>query len=149
LPDGIAEILRTAFPGCIIMHNLNPIFQYINYNRRSLGSNNVHINLEKDYLNMVIFDQNSLKFCNTFQCGTISDIQYYVLYILKKMNIRQEEGINFSGIAARKEEIIRSFSGYLNLIKFPVPSGNYTFSYVFNENELYKFLVLFSSVSCE
>jgi hypothetical protein len=145
----IMQTLNSAFPGSIFMHQLKPLFQYINFNRRSIGSNIIHVHLERDYLNMVIFDQNTLKFCNTFHYSTVSDIQYYVLYVLKRMNIRQEETICFSGKTVNQKDILNSFSNYLSKIKFAVPEGNYTFSYVFNETELHKFLNIFSVVNCE
>jgi hypothetical protein len=149
LPEGIVHILNSAFPGSTFMHQLKPLFQYINLNRRSLNNNNIHVYLKGDYLNMIIFDQSTLKFCNTFHYSTISDIQYYVLYVLKRMNIRQEETICFSGRIIKQKDILSSFSNYLSTIRFAVPEGNYTFSYVFNETELHKFLTIFSAVSCE
>jgi hypothetical protein len=149
LPEGVVHTINSAFPVSTIMHPLKPLFQYINSNRRSIGINNVHVHLERDYLNLIIFDQNSLKFCNTFRYNAISDIQYYILYVLKRMNIRLEETIYFSGRITKEREILSSFSNYLDTIKFAVPEGNYTFSYVFNETELHKFLTIFSAVSCE
>lgn len=149
LPEGIADILNSTFPGSIMMHQLKPLFKYINTGRRSVGGNNVHIHLEGDYLNMVIFDQNTLKFCNTFYYRTISDIEYYVLYVLKRMKISQDDTVYFSGSLIKQEEVIHTFSNYLNNIRFAVPEGNYTFSYVFNEKELNKFLILFTAASCE
>ncbi len=149
LPEGIVNTLNTAFPGSKFMHQLNPLFQYINLNRRSLNSNYIHVHLEGSYLNLIIFDQNTLKFCNTFHYSTISDIQYYILYVLKRMNIGQDETIYFSGRIIKEKEILSSFSNYLSTIRFAVPEGNYTFSYVFNESELHKFHTIFSAVSCE
>jgi hypothetical protein len=149
LPEEITRTLNSAFPGSTFIHQLKPLFQYINFNRRSVSSNNIHVHLEGDFLNIIIFDQNTLKFCNTFHYKTISDIQYYVLYVLKRMNIRQEETIYFSGRTIKQKEILNSFSNYLSTIRFAVPEGNYTFSYVFNETELHKFLTIFSAVNCE
>jgi hypothetical protein len=149
LPEGTADILNSAFPGKLLIHQLKPLFQYIKTDRRSASSNNVHVHLEGAYLNMVIFDQNTLKFCNTFHYRTISDIEYYVLYVLKRMNVSQHDTVCFSGRAIMQEEVLHVFSNYLSNIRFAVPEGNYTFSYVFNEKELNRFLILFSAASCE
>jgi len=148
-PAGITDILKTAFPGIILMHQLKPLLNFISSSQRSFFNNNVHLHLERDYLNMIIYDQNTLKFCNTFYYRTLSDVQYYILYVLKRLNIKQDETINFSGNAIKQEDILHSFSDYLNAIKFAIPMGNYTFSYVFSETELQKFLILFSAVNCE
>jgi hypothetical protein len=148
LPDGIADILNANFPGGSLIHQLKPLFHYIKTDRRSVGSNYVHVHFEGDYLNMVIFDQNTLKFSNTFQYKTISDIEYYVLYVLRRINFSQNDVVYFSGRVIKQEEVLHAFSNYLKNIRFALPAGNYTYSYVFNETELSKFLILFSAASC-
>ena len=148
LPDGIADILNSNFPGGNLIHQLKPLFHYIKTDRRSVGSNYIHVHFEEDYLNMVIFDQNTLKFSNTFQYKTISDIEYYVLYVLRRINVSQDDVVHFSGRVIKQEEVFHAFSNYLKNIRFALPAGNYTYSYVFNEMELSKFLILFSAASC-
>ncbi len=148
LQEGFADLLKGLFPVGNIMHSLKPLFQYVHFNRRSTG-NNIHIHFEKDYLDTVIFDPNELKFCNTFNFKSMSDIEYFVLYVLKKMNVRQDETIYLSGRTQEKEELRHAFSKYLTDVRFALPQGNYTFSYVLSEAELHRFLLLFSAVNCE
>lgn len=148
LQEGFADLLKGLFPEGNIMHSLKPLFQYVHFNRRSTG-NNIHIHFEKDYLDTVIFDPNELKFCNTFNFKSRSDIEYFVLYVLKKMNVRQDETIYLSGRTQEKEELRHAFSKYLTDVRFALPQGNYTFSYVLSEAELHRFLLLFSAVNCE
>lgn len=147
--EGIINVLNTSFPGSRFMHQLNPLFNYINFTRRSAGSNSVHVHLEGDYMNMVIFDQSALKFCNTFHYKTISDIQYFVLYVLRRMNINPGEAIYFSGRMVNQSEILHGLAQYLSSVRFAIPPDNPTLSYVFNEAELHRFLLLFIAVSCE
>ncbi len=146
--EGFADLLKGLFPEGNIMHSLKPLFQYVHFNRRSTG-NNVHIHFEKDYFDTVIFDPNELKFCNTFQFKSRSDIEYFVLYVLKKMNVRQDETVYLSGKTQEKEALLHGFSQYLTDVRFALPQGNYTFSYVLSEAELHRFLLLFSAVNCE
>lgn len=148
LQEGFADLLKGLFPEGNIMHSLKPLFQYVHFNRRSSG-NNIHLHFEKDYLDTVIFDPNELKFCNTFNFKSRSDIEYFVLYVLKKMNVRQDETIYLSGRTQEKEELRHAFSKYLTDVRFALPQGNYTFSYVLSEAELHRFLLLFSAVNCE
>jgi hypothetical protein len=148
LQEGFADLLKGLFPEGSIMHSLKPLFQYVHFNRRSTG-NNVHIHFEKDYFDTVIFDPNELKFCNTFHFKSRSDIEYFVLYVLKKMNVRQDETVYLSGKTQEKEALLIGFSQYLTDVRFALPQGNYTFSYVLSEAELHRFLLLFSAVNCE
>lgn len=148
LQEGFADLLKGLFPEGNIMHSLKPLFQYVHFNRRSTG-NNVHIHFEKDYFDTVVFDPNELKFCNTFQFKVRSDIEYFVLYVLKKMNVRRDETVYLSGKTQEKEALLHGFSQYLTDVRFALPQGNYTFSYVLSEAELHRFLLLFSAVNCE
>jgi hypothetical protein len=65
------------------------------------------------------------------------------------MEIQQEETIHFSGMTEKYDDLSSNFSIYVRNIKFSEPIGNFTFSYVFNETELHRFLNLFSAVNCE
>ena len=98
---------------------------------------------------MVIFVPDELTFCNTFYYKSLSDIEYYMLYVLRRLNIRQNEAVYLSGRTKRDQEVLREMSGYLSNLRFALPQGNYTFSYVLNETELHRYLLLFSAVNCE
>lgn len=149
IQNSIVELLCASYPKIQLIHQLKPLFQCIFVNRRSEGSYFLHVHLEKDYLNLIIFDKSILKFCNTFHYKTILDIHYFLLYVLKRMNISQDEAVYFSGCTNNSGEIITGLSDYLRTIRFAEPTGNFTFSYVFNETELHKFLNLFSITNCE
>ena len=149
LPNQVVEMLKVTFPGKTFLHQLKPLFKYINLNRRSVSSNDVYIHFEKGYFDIVIFDQNSLKLCNTFYYQFISDIQYFVLYVLKRMNISQDEPVYLCGKILKNNEILSNFSRYLSVVRFAEPAGNPTFSYVFNDTDLHRYLNLFNSVNCE
>jgi hypothetical protein len=143
------NVIKSSFAGAEIMHQTFPLISSINHNRKPAITNNIHVHIEHEYLNIIVSDQNGLRLCNTFNYKTITDIQYFVMYVLRRLNISQDEIIVFSGKAQRKEDIVRGFSGYFKNIRFAVPAVNYTLSYVLNENELYKYYNIFTVVSCE
>lgn len=149
LPVSILDLLKKHFPEGRFFHHLEPLFQYIHVSRRAPVNHYIHVHLEKDYFNLIIYDQTVLKFCNTFNYKTISDIQYYVLYVLKRMNVSQGQAVNLSGKAVRSREIVSGFSDYIKTVRFAEPSGNFTFSYVFTDVDLYWFLNLFNVTNCE
>jgi hypothetical protein len=71
-----------------------------------------------------------------------------VLNTYKSMNISNEEPVNFSGLTEKYDDIYSAFAIYLKNIRFTAPSGNFTFSYVFNEVELHRYINLFTASSC-
>ena len=148
LPAEIVDFTRSVFGDVNLNHHLRPLFRFISSSRRNVGNYYIHVHFEKDFFNLIIFDQSTLKFCNAFQYKTISDIQYYILYVLKRLNISQEEILTFSGRTKNSKEVISVFSNYLQTVRFAEPQGNFTFSYVFGNKELHRFLNIFMITSC-
>jgi len=107
------------------------------------------VHIERYFINIVVFDQNNLKFCNTFPCRMVSDIQYYVLYVLKRLNIDPREIVYFSGRMSSREDITRAFSKYLPNIRFTGLAGNFILSYILGETEIHRFINIFNAASCE
>ncbi|MCE5347768.1 MAG: DUF3822 family protein [Bacteroidales bacterium] len=145
----ILTLANTYFKGVHPYHHLKPLLEHISHISKTVNHNYIQIHIERDFFNLIVFNSNVLKFCNTFNYRNISDILYYVLNVFRKMDIKQEETINFSGLTEKYDDLSSTFSMYVRNIKFSEPSGNFTFSYVFNEMELHQFLNLFNVVNCE
>lgn len=145
----IRDILNNFYQGVHPWHHLKPLFDHIAHSRKTINGNYIHIHVERDYFNLIIFNNNLLKFCNTYTYRNITDILYFVLNAFKNMDIKQEETIFFSGLTEKFDDISSNFSIYVRNIRFAVPIGNFTFSYVFNDTDLHRFLNLYSAVNCE
>jgi hypothetical protein len=145
----ISDIINSYYPGVRLMHHIEPLLNHISQNRKSVHGNYIHIHVERDFFNLIIFDHNTLKFCNTFNYRNITDILYFSLNVFKNLDINQEETIYFSGMAKKNDNLTSGFSIYIRDIKFARPSGNFNFSYVFNNLELQRFINLFSVINCE
>jgi hypothetical protein len=145
----INEILNNFYPGIHPCHHLKPLFGHISHYRKSVNGNYIHIHVEREFFNLIIFNHNVLKICNSFNYRNINDILYYVLNAFKSLDIKQEETIYFSGSTEKYDNLTSNFSLYIRNLKFSEPAGNFTFSYVFNETELHRYINLFSTVNCE
>jgi hypothetical protein len=142
------ELVRDVWPGSYPFHHLKPMFEHFRESRRNSGENYIHVHVERDFFNLFIFNHDNLKFCNSFNYRNISDILYYILNIFKSMNIKQEETIHLSGQTERYDDLFSSLALYVRNLKFAEPSGTFTFSYVFNETGLHRFINLISVVNC-
>jgi hypothetical protein len=145
----IGEVMNSYYPGVHPHHHIKLLLDHTSSTRKSVIGNYIHIHVERDYFNLIIFNNNILKFCNSFAYRNISDILYYVLNVFKNTDIKQEETVYFSGLTEKYDDLSSSFSLYIRNIKFSEPSGNFTFSYVFNDTELHRFINLFTVVNCE
>jgi len=148
--DGqLNRLVNNYYPGIHPVHHLKPLLNQISHIRKTEHENYIHVHIERDYFNLIIYNNNLLKYCNTYNYRNISDILYFVLNVFKKLEIKQEETIFFSGLTEKYDDISSNFSIYVRNIKFAEPVGNFTFSYVFNDTDLHKFLNLFTIVNCE
>ena len=145
----VHDLINKFYPGVQSFHHTKPLFDQISHSRKSVNGNYIHIHVERDFFNLIIFNHNILKFCNSFKYRNITDILYFVLNVFKNLEIKQEETIHFSGLTEKYDDLSSNFSIYVRNVKFAEPSGNFTFSYVFNDTELHRFLNLFSVVNCE
>ncbi|MGD0581318.1 MAG: DUF3822 family protein [Bacteroidales bacterium] len=144
-----AEIIREFFPKSVPLHHLRPLFDQIHHERKNPGDNYIHAHIEADYFNLIIYSNNTLQLCNSFLYRNVSDILYYILNVFRNLNIKQEETIVLSGLAERFDDLSSNLSLYIRNIKYAGLTGNFTFSYVFNEIPLHRYITLFSAGSCE
>jgi hypothetical protein len=147
VPKTFISLINSYYPQVHPYHHVKSLFDHISHTRKGVNGNYLHIHVEREFFNLVIFDHNLLKFCNSFNYRNISDILYFVLNTFKNLDIKQEETIYFSGLTEKYDDLSSNFSLYVRNIKFAEPTGNFTFSYVFNDIELHRFLNLFSVVN--
>jgi hypothetical protein len=145
----ISEVISRVYPGVYPHHHIKLLLDHTSSVRKSVTGNYIHVHVERDFFNLIIFNNNILKFCNSFVYRNISDILYFVLKAFKNLDIQQEETIYLSGLTEKYDDLSSSFSLYIRNIKFAEPSGNFTFSYVFNDTELHRFINLFTVINCE
>jgi hypothetical protein len=144
-----SELIKGYYPGVNQHHHIKILLDHTSSNRKSLIGNFIHVHVERDFFNLILYSNNILKFCNSFAYRNISDILYYVLNVFKNLDVKQEETVHFSGLTEKYDDLSSTFSLYIRNIKFAEPSGNFTFSYVFNDMELHRFINLFNVVNCE
>jgi len=145
----INELLKSSHPGAHLHHQIKLLLDHTSSGRKNLTGNYIHVHVERDFFNLIIYSNNILRFCNSFAYRNISDILYYVLNTFRILDIKQEETVYCSGLTEKYDDLSSSFSLYVRNIKFAEPSGNFTFSYVFNDMELHRFINLFTVLNCE
>ncbi|HEX2968517.1 MAG TPA: DUF3822 family protein [Bacteroidales bacterium] len=142
------EVMKSRFPAVYPYTHIIPLFDNISRERRSSHGNYIHLHIERDYFNLIVFHGNDLRLCNAFKYRNISDILYFVMNVFNKLEIKQEETIHLSGFTEKYDDLSSAFTTYIKTLKFAEPRGNFTFSYVFNDIELHRYLNLFSVFNC-
>jgi hypothetical protein len=149
VPEALVDLLNSFHPGVFPFHQVKPLLSHISHSRKTVNGNYIHIHVEREFFNLIVFNHNLMKFCNSYKYRNITDILYFVLNVFRNLGINQEETIHLSGLTEKYDDLSSNFSIYIRNVKFSEPAGNFTFSYVFNDTALHRFLNLFSVVNCE
>lgn len=149
LPALVHEIPGRFWPAAYPAHHTKPLISQVSLHSKSISGFYVHVHIEKDFFNILVYDHGVLKFSNSFTYRNISDILYFVLNVYKSMGISHDEPIHFSGHTGKYDDLWSGFAMYIRNLRFTDPSGSFTFSYVFNDLGLHRFINLFSITNCE
>jgi hypothetical protein len=149
IPMQVSEIIRNYYPGIHPHHHIKPLLNHISLKRRNTAGMYTHIHTAREFFNLIVYEQNLLKFCNAFKYRNITDIEYFVFNVFKKLGISREETVELSGQVEKYDDLSSNLSLYVKNVKFSEPQGNFTFSYAFNNADLHRFLNLFSVINCE
>lgn len=143
------EILKSHYPSALFYHQVKPLFCYMDKEMRKLSGPYLLVNIENDSFCIALFTDYSLRYLNSFPYRNSTDIVYYILNVIRSSGAGEIHTIHLSGGTERFDELTSLLTRYIKAIKFAVPAGNFSFSYVFNDTGLHRFLSLFTAVNCE
>ena len=148
VPKLIYDLINNKYPGANLMHHLKPLLVNAPNNKAGITDKYIQLHVEREFFNLLIFKEKKLIFSNTFNYRNVSDIIYFVMYTFQNLNIKQEETLFLSGLTEHYDELFSNITDYIRAVKFAEPCGSSTYSYVFNQIELQKFLNLFNATNC-
>ncbi len=149
VPGQFHDLCSSIYPTATHLHHSKPLLKQLMHICKSVQGNYIHIHIEREYFNLILIDNNILKFINTFTYRNISDILYYALNMFRSKDLGKDETLHFSGLTEKYDDLWSNFAMYIRNLKFTDPSGSFTFSYVFNEIELHRYINLFGVTNCE
>jgi hypothetical protein len=145
----IADLMESYHPGIQPLHQVKPLLSHISAGRKSGSGYYIHLHREREFFNLVICDHTIMKFCNAYRYRNITDILYFTLNVFRTMGIGQEHTIWLSGMTENHDDLSSNLGIYIRNVKFAIPAGNFTFSYVFSDTARHRYLNLFTAVNCE
>ena len=148
ISKSVSGSITRRYPNIKPVHHLKPLLSHACRMGKSFKDYYIHLHVEKEFFNLIIIKSTDLRFCNSFSYKNANDILYYVLNVLKNFEINQETTIHLSGLVEKYDDLTSSFSIYIKQLKLSQPSGNFSFSYVFNESVLHRYINLFNLPNC-
>ncbi len=147
--DGeIANLAETLVPGQPPVHFVKPFVSNVLFYSKKKSVDSVYLFVGKDFVTISAVSNETLRFCNSYGYRSPNDILYFLLKVYKTLGISNEIPLYCSGCASKNGELYPLLSGYIKTVMFIGPAGNFSFSYVFNEEILHRYINLFSLINC-
>ncbi len=147
----IIELLKEKFNDIKIYHQATPFIEsnLSNY-KNKLSSPKVFVNKFKNYVDIIVLENNKLLLHNTFDYKTSEDFVFNVMYVFEQLKLNSiEVELLISGETDKKAEEIKLLKKYIKTVNFINPSKEFTYSYTFKQIPLHTYTNLFNLQACE
>ena len=114
IPDEVYNFLQRSFVNPQFIHHTASLMSYFQEKGQLINGNWMVVNNKGDGVDIFCFSQNNLLLGNHFDCSSISDAIYYVLFIWKQLKMNQIK--DFLYIAGNKKELVEALQTHIHNI---------------------------------
>lgn len=130
IPSEMTTYLVNKFPEIRFLHQASLMIEkYLERGKKSKSeAPTVVLNVTKNYMQILTTEKNNLKFFNTFEQRGTTDIIYFLLNTLEKLNYQPHKvELILSGDIIGGKELHTKLIGYIQDVKFAVSDDNLTY----------------------
>jgi hypothetical protein len=151
IPKIIMETLKALFPRARFICHSSALIEGLMIQYKNLQEKKrAFVNTRNSYLDIVIIEGKNLLYHNSFKYSTKEDFIYYIIFVLEQLNLNPEETeLILSGFIEKSSSLFEMVYKYVRSIRFRELSGNFSYSYVFDEIPSHYFTNLINSRLCE
>jgi hypothetical protein len=126
LPEDVYEFVQRSFIDANIIHHTAPVIAYIQTRSEIINRNKIVVNLQDTGLDVFCFSRETFLLGNHFQCSSLMDAVYYILFLWKQLKLDQlNDYVYIAGDSESKEGLMGKLRTYIrNVIPVPVASGD-------------------------
>ena len=143
---GLSDMLT---PGRSPVHYIKPFVDNALFYAKRKSHDSVFLFAGQDVVTIAVVSNDILKFCNSYVFKNAHDILYYLLKVYKALGLSNGIPVYCSGKISQNDDVFVLLSEYIKEVLFINPVGNFSFSYVFDEDMLHRYINLFSLINCE
>jgi hypothetical protein len=133
-----------------IVHHTAPLIEGIMIDDDKKPDRNLYIHVEQNYLTILVKNQKTLEFCNTFYFSTAEDFIYYVMFVFEQLNLSQEQtSVTIWGELTPDSLVYNKLLKYIREVSFGEKPSSIKFGYWFDEIMDHNFFDLYSMHLCE
>ena len=148
-PTETLKIFKEKIPALKVFHRTTPLIENLVQDSARWPRSKCFVSVHKGILDIGLAHLRKLDFFNSFMYREKTDIVYYILNTLEQFNLSPAlTDVYLSVDIDKHEEIYEYLNGFLTHVKFIRPSEKFTFSYMFDDYVLTRFVNLFNLPSC-
>lgn len=117
------EFMFRTFIDARYIHYTSPLITYFRSRVQLVNAGRMVVNLDQSGIDIVCFSRDNLLLVNHFDCSTVADMEYYILYTWKQLKFDQlKDFIYIAGDNGSRNELIERLKEYIhNLIPANIP----------------------------
>lgn len=150
IPADMQNIFSRQYPDPLYLHQYIPITETrLAISRPGTSRNQVIINLQKDFFDLIVLEKNNLKLCNTFEIKGENDLVYFTLFVFEQLQlIPASTDVQVIGTHPDLTRLLQTLGRYIKHVKQPGLPGSFQYSYLFKNVPGSRFQNLLSLPSC-
>jgi hypothetical protein len=149
IPGSCRKEVDKVFPKVAFCHISSVLISNIWMNVKNMTGCKVFLNLRDGQFDLLAFEGNQLKYCNTFHFLTAEDIAYYVIFVFEQLNLNPEEvPLALLGNVDKFSPVFELLLRYIRTIEFVRRNKGFNYSYLFNDVPGHYYYSLLNPSSC-
>jgi len=118
IPEQFADLVTSQFSNAVFYHHTYPFINLSISNMKLESQPNVFVNIQRDFLHLIIPNSNQKHFINSFTYQEDSDLTYYILNIYKQQQLSNERSkLILDGIVQDDSKLVRLLKKYLGQVE--------------------------------
>lgn len=151
--DGVLyRMVQSFFPERSVQftHQTSALIKSLLHQTDRKAGRTMHLYVERNYVTVLVIDENGLQFCNVFHYLSPEDFIYFVVFVMQeqKMNPEQET-ITAWGDITPDSSLFNMLKKYIRQVKFGKRPTDVGYSYKFDDLFDHRYFELFSLHFCE
>lgn len=144
----IFDLSVSLFPDASLSHQVKPLLHSSFRQARKTKDQYVRVHFDHGFFTLIIINDDDLQFFNTFRVRSDSDILYYMMNSFNRFKIKDDHVVYLSGYISKFDDLYNNMLMYIKTLKFTVPEGDFSMSYIFDEMGTHQYCNLFNIVNC-
>lgn len=113
----LKKIFQSRFKNLIIYHNSTPLIQYLHQHQGN--GEQAYVYVQPQWMQVFIYQNQELLFCNSFHYSTPEDFIYFVLYTYQQLKLDPETiPLNLMGEIVKESALYEQLYKYVRHVNF-------------------------------